>query len=249
MEYKDHIDQSLFEEIEAYLLQTMPAMERTRFELRLEEDPALQNELRLQQQLMALAQVRSFAPASASASVPASQGSAGAKPPGKLIPFRRGWWAAAAILLVVAGIWFLRPDDSPDTLATRYFKADPGLPVTMSSTLDYQFYDGMVSYKEGNYDKAIQIWLGLAGASDTLRYYIGMAYINQARYPDALNQLLPLTKIANEWQEKATWFAAIGYLRLNQPEAAATLLKTIPNYPPAKELLKELQRKMPDKNS
>lgn len=164
---------------------------------------------------------------------------------GKQLTFRNWSWAAAAILLVIASIWFLKPANSPDALASRYFKADPGLPVTMSSTLNYQFYDGMVSYKEGDYDKAILLWQNLSSSqspSDTLNYYIGVSYLNQKKYQEALNFLSPLAKTSGEWQEKAGWYAAIGYLRLNQPEAAAELLKSIPNYPPAKELLSELQQ-------
>ena len=59
-EYKDHIDQELFEQIEAYLLNTLSQEDRSRFEKQLAADPSLQKELDLQRQLLAIATIESF---------------------------------------------------------------------------------------------------------------------------------------------------------------------------------------------
>lgn len=228
--YKDHIDQQLFEEIEAYLLNSMNPADKASFEERIASDPQLQNEIRLQQQLMALAQVASYQPQSKTHSAPAAP----------IRTISRWWWAAAAFVLIASGIWIFQSPTSPQRLANNFFQPDPGLPVTMSSSTQYQFYDGMVSYKEGDYKKAISTWQSLRQSnqnSDTLQYFLAMAELNQQQYNNALNLLLPLAQSPGEWKEKASWFLAITYLQLGQPQNAQPWLQAIPQYPPANELL------------
>lgn len=241
-EYKDHIDQELFEQIEAYLLNTLSPEERSRFEKQLAADPSLQKELDLQRQLLAIATIESF------------KTDQQAKPtlPAKVKPISKWWWAAAAMLVLISGIWYLQSKSvSPQQLANHYFIPDPGLPVTMSSTRQYQFYDGMVSYKEADYDKALSIWKSIAqnnNSSDTVQYFIGVAYLNTDQYNDALQQLLPIAEGKGKWKDKAAWYLSITYLKLNQPKKAANWLKTIPSYPEANELLEELNQSNPEQS-
>ena len=156
------------------------------------------------------------------------------------------------MLVLISGIWYLQSKSvSPQQLANHYFIPDPGLPVTMSSTRQYQFYDGMVSYKEADYDKAISIWKSIAqnnNSSDTVQYFIGVAYLNTDQYNDALQQLLPIAEGKGKWKDKAAWYLAITYLKLNQPKKAANWLKTIPSYPEANELLEELNQSNPEQS-
>ena len=241
-DYKDHIDQELFEQIEAYLLDSMTTEERSRFETQLAADPSLQKELELQRQLLAIVSVESFNAAPKSAPTQTAN----------ITSISKWYWAAAAVLIFISGFWFFQNQTAtPQKLANQYFSPDPGLPVTMSSSSQYQFYDGMVSYKEADYEKAIAIWKSIATTnrqSDTLQYFIGVAYLNRDHYNDALQQLLPLAEGNGNWKEKARWYLSLTYLKLNQPQKAQKWLQTIPSYPEAPELLEAINQLIGDES-
>lgn len=86
---------------------------------------------------------------------------------------------AAAIIVAVGSIWFF--NNSPnEKLYAKYFKPDPGLPTTMSTTDDFDFYDAMVNYKHGDYSLAIDKWNTLSKkrpTNDTLNYFLGVAHL------------------------------------------------------------------------
>lgn len=99
--------------------------------------------------------------------------------------------AAAAIIIAIGGIWFF--SGSPNKkLYAKYFKPDPGLPTTMSSTDNFEFYDGMVSYKYGDYDIAIEKWKLLSEKkpeNDTLNYFLGVAHLANKSEAEAIPYL------------------------------------------------------------
>jgi hypothetical protein len=240
-EYREYIDQQLFEQIEAYLLNTMEASERYRFEAAMAVDEQLRNEVNLQRKLFAAAQT-AFFDHKAVQQIPAVK----SKAPVKKASFK-WWYAAAAVLLVVFATWVYQSSTiTPDKLFARYFHADPGLPVTMSSTNAYDFYDGMVSYKEGDYSKAIEIWTGLKEKelpTDTLQYYIGVASINKNDFEAAVQYLLPVAENkAGEWQKKAVWYLALAYVKTNNIPEAIKWLQQLQNDMQAQLLLKALQK-------
>ncbi|MCU0384616.1 MAG: hypothetical protein MUE38_01220 [Flavihumibacter sp.] len=247
-DYKDHIDQELFEQIEAYLLHSMTSEQRSRFETQLAADPSLQKELELQRQLLAITTIESFKAEQSTI----ENSSAASKPSAIVKPISKWWWAAAALLIFFCGFWFFQNQTAtPQKLANQFFSPDPGLPVTMSSSSQYQFYDGMVSYKEADYEKAIAIWKAIPSSnrqSDTLHYFIGVAYLNRDQYNDALQQLLPLAEGNSKWKEKASWYLSLTYLKLNQPQKAQKWLQTIPTYPEAPELLKAINQLIGDES-
>jgi tetratricopeptide (TPR) repeat protein len=242
-ENKNHIDQTLFEKIEAYLLGSMNPAEKTAFEQRIENDPDLKAEVELQQKLMATVEVGAFLKEKSAG--PAAVKQMPASETGKTRSLFRPWMAAAAVVFFVA-LWFLnRPGTDPQSLAIQYFQPDPGLPVTMSSSQNYQFYDGMVSYKEADYKKALKIWKELSATnapSDTLRYYMGIAYLSQDEYNEAIRQLLPVAEKSGRWKHKSAWYLSLAYLRLNKVSEAIKWLQTIPNNPDATKLLKRLKK-------
>ncbi|WOD44152.1 tetratricopeptide repeat protein [Hwangdonia lutea] len=96
--------------------------------------------------------------------------------------------AAAAIIIAVGSIWFF--SHSPNqNLYAKYFKPDPGLPTTMSSTDNYDFYDAMVNYKRGDYALAIDKWQTLLTQkpeNDTLNYFIGVAHLANKNETEAI---------------------------------------------------------------
>src|SRR5690606_13831875 len=87
-------------------------------------------------------------------------------------------WAAAAS---VAGIllwssYFFFANTPSEKLFAQYYQPDPGLPTLMGISDNYVFENAMVSYKTGDYKKAIVDWQQLLQENmdnDTLQYFIG----------------------------------------------------------------------------
>lgn len=95
---------------------------------------------------------------------------------------------AAALFLAVGSIWFFSTPEN-EKLYANYFKTDPGLPTTMSSTNNYDFYDAMVNYKHGDYNIAIDKWKILQEQkpdNDTLNYFLGVAHLANKNINDAI---------------------------------------------------------------
>lgn len=96
--------------------------------------------------------------------------------------------AAAAIIIAVGSIWFFSTPQN-EKLYAKHFKPDPGLPTTMSSTDNYEFYDAMVKYKHGDYNIAIEKWKTLVKKkpeNDTLNYFIGVALLANKNVTEAI---------------------------------------------------------------
>jgi tetratricopeptide (TPR) repeat protein len=98
-----------------------------------------------------------------------------ASPKVRYLQFRK-LVAAAAIIIAVGSFWFFN-QNSNDKLYAKYFTPDPGLPTTMSSNSNYEFYEAMVSYKQGDFKTAIKKWKAINTKNDTLNYFLGVAYL------------------------------------------------------------------------
>lgn len=160
---------------------------------------------------------------------------------------RKKWLAAAAVIVIVilGGVQlFQKP--AHEKLFAAYYKPDPGLPVVMGEEgkSNYTLYDGMIDYKEGNYTKAIEKWKSIGDShTDTLSYYMGLANMSAGNMEQAVKYLDDvLGKEGNVYQQKATWYLALIYIKQDNKEAAANLLKKIEDMPEAKELLSRISR-------
>lgn len=121
--------------------------------------------------------------------------------------------AVAAVLIIGLGSFWLTNGNSNDRLYSEYFTPDPGLPTTMSSNDNYEFYEAMVDYKQGNYKTAIDKWEALRNSkpeSDTLNYFIGVAHLAHKNEKNAISFL----KTATENPEFALKDDAFHYLGL-----------------------------------
>jgi hypothetical protein len=248
-DYKDHISQEMFEQIESYLLERMDTAQRQAFVQAMANDAQLRNEVALQRKLMASVEAGSFL-----AEQPAADAVTPPATPARVRRLNRQWWyAAAAVLIIAIGTtWWLRKSEiNSQDLYTQYFHADPGLPVAMSSTDAYSFYDGMVSYKEGKYKEAAAMWTKLGnkkGFTDTLQYFIGVAHLNNNALPEANQYLLPVANNnTSVWKDKATWYLALSYLKADNRTEAVHWLTQLPNDERAKQLLAEPALRQPGK--
>ncbi len=238
--YKKDIGQAEFEEIERYLLGDMDTAEREAFEVRLSTDQMLRNEVVLQRQLMVTVETGTLA-----AKNKATQHIQVPTPIRKLTSYRK--YAAAIVFIVVLGLfgWWYYVTETDNDLYTAYFRPDLGLPVVMSSdSTNYLFNEGMVSYKEGNYRDASQIWKALIdknGVTDTLNYYVGVAYMNMEHQTEAVEYLITIAENEQSvFREKAIWYLALLKLKENEYMEAKRLLKQLPEKKEAIEILEKI---------
>lgn len=159
----------------------------------------------------------------------------------------RGWLALAASFLILFGVstWaILTNGNSSEKVFAANFKPDPGLPTTMGTASDYEFYYGMVSYKRKEYGDAILRWEPLYAANpknDTIVYFLGVANLANGNARQAEKYLLlAQEKTESVFYKDIEYYLALSFLKENKiEEAIATLEKS--DSPENIALLKELK--------
>ncbi|WP_111670154.1 tetratricopeptide repeat protein [Algoriphagus litoralis] len=217
--YNPDLSQETFEKIERYLFQSMHGEELKSFEKEMEQSKPLQEEVKLQSQLIAMLELQAF-----------SEEKKGQKHRIGIDFSRIIGIAAVGVLGIAVVIWiFSRQTNSADSLFEAYFYPDPGLPVTMDAGDTPEFEEGMVSYKEENYARAIQLWQSLEVgqvSSDTITYYLAMAQLNQGNLEGAATLLEQiLSDPESEFHQKAAWYLALIWIKNKELEQARKLLQ------------------------
>jgi cytochrome c-type biogenesis protein CcmH/NrfG len=154
------------------------------------------------------------------------------KEPKKLQPkgFSFQWHhlLAAAIFIVAVGSYWLTAGNE-ERLFDAYFTPDPGLATPMSTNNNYEFYRGMVSYKQGHYNEAIERWellLDSKPESDTLNYFVGVAYLADKDESKAIDYLkMVADKDDFVFNNEAAFYLALAYLKANDKDKAVGWLK------------------------
>ena len=136
--------------------------------------------------------------------------------------------AAAVIVIAIGSFWFLS-GSSNDRLYDDFFKPDPGLATTMSSSDNYDFYDAMVNYKQGDYKKAIDKWEVLHQKNpenDTLNYFLGVANLAEKNTDKAI-LFLKETAMQKEsvFSDDANYYLGLAHIKIKDFEAAKRDLK------------------------
>jgi hypothetical protein len=149
----------------------------------------------------------------------------------KVVSFNRlKYLAIAASIIAIAsfGVWFLPDAPSDELLVSDYFYTDPGLPTKMGVNDQYEFYEGMVSYKSGDYKSALDRWEGLEGVIglDTLTYYKSMAHLNNKNWSQFLKEINKLSD-QSPFAEKADWYKLQAFLEMEEYDNARNLLPSI----------------------
>lgn len=137
--------------------------------------------------------------------------------------------AAAAIIIAVGSIWFFSSSPN-ERLYAKYFKPDPGLPTTMSSTDNFDFYDAMVNYKHGDYEIAIEKWGKLQQKkpnNDTINYFLGVAQLNNNNELKAIQLLKNATQQSESvFLNEAYFYLGLAYLKNNELAKAKESFKS-----------------------
>ncbi len=150
---------------------------------------------------------------------------------------------AAAIVIAVGSIWFF--SNIPNrSLYNKYFKPAPGLPTTMSSADNFDFYDAMVNYKHGDYKTAIDKWQILSEnkpENDTINYFLGVAHLANKNIIEAIPFLERSVEAEDNsvFLNDAYFYLGLAYLKEGNLELAKKHL-SLSNTDKGKTVLLEL---------
>lgn len=153
--------------------------------------------------------------------------------------------AASVLLLIGVSTWAIFfTENSAQKVFAENFRPDPGLPTTMGTASQYEFYYGMVSYKRKEYTEAISRWESLYAAepeNDTLVYFLGVANLANGNARQAENYL----KSANEktesvFYEDIQYYLALTYLKEHKITEAKEILSKSTS-PAGIKLLKQIK--------
>ncbi len=136
--------------------------------------------------------------------------------------------AAAAIIMALGSFWFFNQNPN-ERLYSKYFTPDPGLPTTMSNSTNFEFYDAMVNYKQGDYKTAIKKWQRLSANTpnnDTLNYFLGVAHLANKNEHVAIEFLEKSVQNDNfSLIDDAYYYLGLSYLKEGDAELAKTYFK------------------------
>ena len=136
--------------------------------------------------------------------------------------------AAGIAIIVALGLWFFNQQSPNDKLFEEYFTPDPGLPTVMGSSENYDFYEAMVDYKQGNYQVAIEKWEKLLLAkpnNDTLNYFLGVAHLAGGANEAAIPFLIKVSNSSSYFEKEARHYLGLAYLKKGEIDKAKTFLK------------------------
>ena len=238
------LDQPTFERIERYLLGEMTIAEKTQFELEIANNEALQNEVKLQRQMIAGIQVQSV-DLQDTTSEEYARGLArksfdNSRKIHRLIVPLLGIAAGIVLVAVVGYFWM----NSNQDLYAKYYEADPGLPTIMGVADNYEFQDAMVDYKMEDYQKAKEKWQKLTernSSNDTLNYYIAMADLNLNNFEKSAQSLNQISTKSSFYAD-ALWYQALIAIHEKDYDLAREKLETLDS-DRAKILLSDLNNK------
>ncbi|MCB4809538.1 tetratricopeptide repeat protein [Tamlana sp. 62-3] len=150
---------------------------------------------------------------------------------------------AAAFVIGLGSIWFFSIPQN-EKLYAKYYKNDPGLPTTIGKSNNYEFYNAMVKYKQGDYKNAIKSWQALVEKkpkNDTLNYFIGVAHLANKSVDSAIPFLERTVQSKKEFPliNEANYYLGLAYLKEGNTELAKQFL-TKSNNNVSKELLLKL---------
>lgn len=139
------------------------------------------------------------------------------------------WWAAAALVIIIAGIWFYTTGNNQHDIYANFYKPDPGLPTLMSSTENYDFEKAMVDYKMGEYAKAIDSWENLYEKNtnnDSLAYFLASAYLanNEPEKAKPLFEKMLQFK-ESDFLLDTYWYLGLIYLDENEIQKGKEMIK------------------------
>lgn len=235
-----------FEKIERYIQDKMNADERTAFEIEMNSNPEIEQEMNVIRDLILGVETYGLKQKLSGRKIGQEESTDDTirvveMPKKKASPLRYLAIAASFAAVLFCGYWMMQPSLSHEQkMLADAFYVDPGLPTPMSETNNYNFYDAMVDYKMGKYDVALEKWnkvttgIGL----DTLSYYKGIASLNADKSTKAIEELSAVPE-SSSFSDKAKWYTLSIYIKNGELDKAKSIINQLPpNINPKYEAIK-----------
>ncbi|RLD82078.1 MAG: hypothetical protein DRJ15_02650 [Bacteroidetes bacterium] len=162
--------------------------------------------------------------------------------------------ASFVVLLIITSVslYLLRPDGnmSNDNLFKIYYQPDAALIIRGTDSQNASLIQAFQLYENKEYESALDHFaLVLEGDGDNIpvQFYSGISNIELGQYRNALQPFsFIMEHKQNLYIERAEWYAALCYLKLNDTENAVELFRKIShsssfNKDKAHEILKSIQ--------
>jgi tetratricopeptide (TPR) repeat protein len=161
--------------------------------------------------------------------------------------------ASFVVLLLITSLslYFMRPDAiSNDSLFNIYYQPDAALLIRGSDSQNATLIQAFQMYESKDYKSALSLFQQVLETDEgniPVQFYSGISSIELGQYQNAL---LPFNFIMDHKQnlyvERAEWYTALCYLKLNENESAVNLFRKISHSKSAykdkaHEILKNIQ--------
>ena len=219
-----------FDTIEAYVLGKLSDSEMANFEKEMDQDASLREEVEEMKRLILGVESHNFRALIADKKIPLSGSQNSHQNRTKRISIAPIMSIAAVLVAGIIGVLFLfQPLSSSDgSDFNTIFYTDPGLPTPMSSNQkNYDFYDGMVDFKLGNYRDALEKWNSDTRiGADTLNYYKGYAEMQLSNFSKAKEYFDNVDKSSTLY-EKVLWSRALIHIKNKEWNKAKEMINQI----------------------
>lgn len=243
------LNEQLQEQIQLYLKGLLPPEEAAKFEVEIEQNEELKDEVQLQREVNALIQIyahretlkKKLDRIAEELEVESNETVEENTAPPKTISFTqrmRPFLAVAAILLLVVGAYFvLFNQPTPEQLFAKHFTPyDNTLTVRGvddTTAIAHAETDAMKYYENQDFGRAALTFDQLIQLNPadqtTYRFYAGIARLANQQPKESIQYLQPVADSDNPYQEQAQWYIALAYLKDNDHQSAKKLLGKIAN--------------------
>jgi FimV-like protein len=140
--------------------------------------------------------------------------------------------AAAAIILIllVPAYIVYRTTTFTTRLTAEFYIKDPGLPVTMGASNNQLLGKAMIEYKDGNFQKSLDILNKLLvqnPANDTLNYYAGICNYELNNNTKAAEQFLRISSNESVFYFPSKYDLGLVYIKNRDFEKAKNVLNEV----------------------
>lgn len=143
--------------------------------------------------------------------------------------------ASFVVLLIITSLslYFLRPDGnmSNDSLFKIYYQPDAALLIRGTNSQNATLIQAFQMYENKDYNEALSLFsqvLKTDSENIPVQFYSGISNIELGQYQEALHPFnFIMDHKQNLYVERAEWYAALCYLKLNETENAVDLFRKI----------------------
>lgn len=143
------------------------------------------------------------------------------------LPLMRIGVAAAAVIVLLLGVYFLLPQDRPDSLASAYLEPYPNVvaPIEKGDQGLSEFEQAFQLYEAGRYTRAEKIFATLDQRNHSVQFYRAINHLMAGDDEAAMTALQHITADqGHAYFKPAMWYLALAQINLGRlDEARATL--------------------------